>query len=77
MELEKLDKLLKVGLLISFIILFGLIFTMKMDNCDICSFDYNGTKLSVNQFTFLYADTCLFTKEPKDTINISNTLPIQ
>ena len=56
---EKLNKALKVIIIILFITLALLSYTYKFGNCDKCNFELNNTKITANEFMKIYQPVCL------------------
>ena len=57
--LLKIDKTLKISILLLFIVLLILMRSYKLDSCDLCEFEAKSQKASQPEFMSYYFDECL------------------
>ena len=69
---SKLNIILRVLLLISLVFLLYFLITKKLDNCEVCSFEYDGKVVNGKQFMNIYQKECLQIEKYKKISNISN-----
>jgi hypothetical protein len=75
MKIKEINKLLRWIILLLSIFLLVCVLTYKLDNCDKCSFNYNGTTITPNQFMKVYSQNCLVFSHVDDLqLNLSNPL---
>ena len=63
MIITKLNRITKIIILLSLMILLFLSLTSKFDDCSKCSFKIENKNYEANQFFRMYADDCLRDKE--------------
>lgn len=74
--LQKINRLLKYGILIGLILLAIFSVYYKYDNCSKCSFEYNGTKVSAGDVMILYSNKCLQENSFLEGVDLGNfTVP--
>jgi hypothetical protein len=57
--LQKIDKWLKIGILLSMVILLLLVISTPLGDCDSCVFELEGKNVSIEQFMNHYSSMCL------------------
>jgi hypothetical protein len=71
MNTQKINKILKIIILLSLALLLFLILTIKLDNCDLCKFEYMGQNMTTNKFTGYFFVECI-NKNLDTLFNFSN-----
>ena len=59
MELNKIDKILKIAIFVAFLCLLIFMRVYKLDSCDLCKMEIDGSKVNQAQFMKLYYNECL------------------
>lgn len=69
--LKELNNIFKYVILILLILLAVVSVYYKYDNCSICSFDYQGNKLTAKEFMDIFAEDCLHLSSPQGLMDYS------
>jgi hypothetical protein len=72
MNLQSINKFLKIGILVLLILLLILVRIYKLDSCDLCQMEVENKKVSQPEFMNYYYDKCL--SQYKVTLNYSYVL---
>jgi len=74
MSVEKVNNVLKWVVIVLFCVLILLIFFYKIDDCDICKFNYNKTEMNAKGFfEGYYSPKCFSSADPINPLEWNST----
>ena len=68
--LIKLNKILRIAILMGFIVLLVFLLKYPTHHCDLCEFEWEGEKINANDFTKIYFGEC-FSEPDMNILNIT------